>query len=214
MPKKALVVPKRILLGDSPFQGFIRLNTRDLTSVIMKNFRYEPRGDALEADTSLKQVIPYIWILNPDTKKVFLYQRAKHDTPAGEHIETRYLGKYSGGVGGHIDEDTEQHSKDPITDAMLRELKEEVAMNNYPTPKFYGYLNDETDSIGTVHFGLIAIAETAEEVHAKAEEGLISGRFYDITEVDKLMNDPKAVFENWTRISWPDIRAYMLQRKS
>ena len=212
MPKKALIVPKKTLLGESPFQGFIPLNTRDLTSVIMQNYRYEPRGDELESNKSLKQIIPYIWIVNPETGQAFMYQRAKHAIPEGEHVETRYMGKYSGGVGGHIDEDTEKHSKDPITDAMIRELKEEVDMRVYPAPKFYGYLNDETDDIGTVHFGLIAIAETSEEVHAKASEGLVSGRFYSVPEIDGLMSDSKAVFENWTRISWPYIKSYLAER--
>lgn len=211
MVKKALVVPRNILFRDGDMQGFAPLEVRDLVSVIMNNHYYHERGDLLEADTSLKQIIPYIWIVNTQTKKVFLYQRAKHDIPAGEHAELRYIGKYSGGVGGHIDDVTEQHSKDPITDAMMRELKEEVDMINYPIPKFVGYITDETDSLGSVHFGLLAIAETTEEVHARAEEGLVSGRFYSALEVQALMDDPKVVFETWTKLSWPYIKEYLLK---
>ena len=59
-------------------------------------------------------------------KKAFIYQRAL----GKDYQETRHINKYSGGVGGHVDE--EEHGGDPIVHAMNRELKKELIMNEYP----------------------------------------------------------------------------------
>jgi len=210
MVKEALVVPRKILFGGLEFQGFLPYKERDFVSTIIKNHIYRARGDSLENDSTLKQIIPYVWIVNPSSKKVFLYQRGNHKKPdSDEHVETRYLGKYSGGVGGHIDRDTEEGSENPLLKAMMRELREEVFMSSYPIPRFVGYINDDSDSIGSVHFGLVAIAETSAEVKTVESEGLLSGRFYDVEEVYSLMSDPKVSIESWTRLSWPFVKNYL-----
>ena len=214
MAKHALVVKRDMLFQGDEFQGFLSLKERDLVSVILNNHFYHPRGDELENDSSLKQVIPYIWIVSPGRKEVFLYKRKLNATDkANEYKEERYLNKYSGGVGGHIDQDTEGESENPITQAMMRELKEEVEMEGDHQPRFFGYINDDSDSIGKVHFGLVALVESDGKVKAKAEEGLEEGKFYSIEEADRLMNDSMVQKENWTNICWPFVRDYLLNLK-
>jgi predicted NUDIX family phosphoesterase len=209
MVKHALVVPRKVLFGGNEFQGFIPFSERDLVGTILTNHRYALRGNELENNSELKQIIPYIWIVNPQRREVFLYQRGSHDVPEGEHVETRYLGKFSGGVGGHIDKETEHGATDPIIAAMMRELREEVVMNTYPTPRFVGYLNDDSDSIGRVHLGLVALAETTSNVEARANEGLLSGRFYSVGDAQRLMDDSRVKVESWTRLSWPFVKDYL-----
>ena len=210
MGKEALVVPRKILFKGGEFQGFLGLEKGDFVSIVMGNYSYCERGEELEHDEELKQIIPYIWIVNLETRRVFLYKRGFNaNKQDGEFREERYMHKYSGGVGGHIDRDTEEGADDPVIQAMLRELREEVDMVNYLVPKIVGYINDDSDDIGKVHFGVVSIAETTGSVKARDEEGLSFGDFYSVEGVEKIFNSPENEVENWTRISWPFVRDYL-----
>ncbi len=211
MGKEALVVRRDILFGGKEFQGFLHLDKTDYISVILNknNHFYYLRGDELEKNKELKQIIPYVWIVNPLEKSVFLYKRIPSKKNNKEYKEKRYLDKYSGGVGGHIDRDTEERVSNPISNAMMRELREEIIMKNYPSPRLMGYLNDDSDSLGSVHFGIVAIAETMENVKARKSEGLSADRFYSIEETDEIFSNPNNEVESWTRISWPFIKEYL-----
>ena len=91
----------------------------------------------------------------------------------------------------------------------MRELKEEVIMENYPEPQLLGYINDDSDSLGRVHFGIVAIAKTYERVKSQKSEGLDFGSFYSINEIEEIFKDSNNEVENWTRISWPFVRDYL-----
>lgn len=209
MGKEALVVNRKTLFGNEEFQGFLPLEQRNFISIIYKKHFYHPRGDELENNHSLQQIIPYVWIINLKTKQALLYKRTLSEKQDAEYKEKRYLNKYSGGVGGHIDRNTEEGEEDPIMKAMMRELKEEIIMKNYPTPKLIGYINDDSDSLGRVHFGIVAIAETTNKVKANSSEGLSSAKFYPINEVENILSNQENEVENWTRISWPFVKDYL-----
>ena len=213
MVKEALVVKRDTLLKDKSFEGFLPVLEYDYFPLILRHFEYHPRGEQLEHDVSLKQIIPYVWIVNPRQKTVFLYKRSPNGNGKhGEYREIRYLNKYAGGVGGHIDRDTEEGVSDPVQHAMMRELEEEVEMPLYPQPKIIGYLNDNTDGLGMVHFGIVALAETHGPVSCRSAEGLSSGAFYSIDEVEHILATPTNEVENWTRLSWSFVKAYLLKK--
>jgi len=201
MVREILVVKRDTLFNNGDFHGFMPKERRDFSNLILQNFEYVERNDELENNPSLQQIIPYVWLINPKTGKAFLYQRSN------EGEEGRLHNKYSGGVGGHIDKDTEYYSQNPIVDAMMRELKEETTMTNYPTPKFVGFLNDETNMVGKVHFGIVAIAETEEDVIPA--QHMARGQFYSLEEIDEIFSDPNSSVETWTEISWPYIKQYL-----
>jgi len=94
MGKDALVVDRNVLFGGQEFQGFLSFEDRDFIETIGGNHYYHPRGDDLENNKSLQQVIPYVWIVNSVEKKAFLYKRtvnlSKQD---GEYREERYMNK-------------------------------------------------------------------------------------------------------------------------
>lgn len=196
--KEALVVPREILFSEKNFDGFLTTAEHDFTEKILENFEYRERSEHLENDASLKQIIPYVWIVNSNSKKIFLYKRST------EGDEGRLHNKYSGGVGGHIER---EDSENPIIDAMIRELKEEITMENYPSPEFVGFLNDDSDSVGKVHFGVVAIAETEENVEAAMH--MEHGKFYTIEEAEKLLSNPENSLENWSKLSWPFVKNYL-----
>jgi len=201
MAKEALVVKREILFKDKSFEGFLALEEHDFTSDILKNFFYHERGDKLENDSSLKQIIPYVLIVNPETKKIFAYRRANNQN----YSEKRLRNKWSFGLGGHIER---QDNGNPIVSGMIRELHEEVKMKEYPEPKIVGYLNDDSGDVEKVHFGILALAETNQDVQ-KGDEEMAEGRFMSFKEMESLFADSKNEFDKWTRISWPYVKQYM-----
>lgn len=202
MGKEALVVSRDVLFGKKYFEGFLPVLEYDYVSLILKYFKYHARGDELENDSLLQQIIPYVWIVHSTEKKVFAYRRASGKQ---HYQETRLMNKMSCGVGGHIDR---EDSDDPLEKAMMRELMEEVIMIHYPQPRIIGYLNDDSDAVGKVHFGVVAIAEVNGDVK-KGDDEMVEGRFYSVGELDKLFSDPQIEVESWTRLSWPFVKKYL-----
>ena len=203
MAREILVVRRDILFGNKSFQGFLEFGKNDYINIILNNYEYIDR-DLAEGNPKLQQPIPYVWIVNPKTKMIFAYRRAADKN----YRDQRLRNKWSCGVGGHIDRDTEENSKNPIIKAMMRELKEEVVMINYPTPKIIGYINDDSDSVGRDHFGIVAIAETNNDVR-KGDDEMAHGRFYSLSELERIFNDSNNDIETWTRISWPFVKDYL-----
>ncbi|MEK6909240.1 MAG: NUDIX domain-containing protein [Nanoarchaeota archaeon] len=201
MGDEILVVKRDVLFKESDFQGFNPIDEKNYLDIILENYNYLIRTHGLENDSSIKQPIPYVWILNPSEKKIFLYKRSKTGN------EGRLRDKFSGGVGGHIDKKTEENSDNPILDAMIRELKEEVFIKEYPIPKIVGFVNDDSDTVGEVHFGIVALAETDHEV--KPIEDMTHGKFYSINEIEEIFSSSNNEVESWTRISWPFIKDYL-----
>jgi predicted NUDIX family phosphoesterase len=204
MAKEILVVSRDILFRGKEFQGFVKTGDNDFVETIISNYAYKERA-LVENDANLKQPIPYIWLINPKTKKIFIYKR---NLGKGDYKETRHFHNYSGGVGGHIDRDTEEKSPNPIQDAMMRELKEEITMQNYPVPKIIGFINSEIDTFNSVHFGIIGIAETTENAKP-TDDGIAEGDFYSAEEIEKLFSNPSNKVENWTKLSWPFVKEYI-----
>lgn len=201
MPKEALVVKREILFKDKHFEGFLPVKDFDFISVINKNYFYAERGDKLENDISLQQIIPYVIITNPKTKKIFAYKRANNDN----YSEKRLRNKWSIGVGGHIER---VDNKNPIQEGMMRELKEELKIDNYPIPKIIGYVNDDSGSVESVHFGIIALAKTSEDVK-QGDDEMAHSSFYTIDEFEALISNRENELEGWSKIVWPVIKEYL-----
>lgn len=201
MPREILVVKRDDLFADRKLEGFCSIDEYNFLEKILSNFEYVERNDELESNPFYQQIIPYIWLVNPSTKQVFIYKRSK------DGGEGRLHEKYSGGVGGHIDKDTEEREENPLLAAAIRELKEETVIERYPSPNFTGFINDDSDAVNSVHFGVVAIAETTLDV--KPAEHMADGKFYSLEQVEELFSNPETDVEKWTRISWPFVRNYL-----
>ncbi|MBM3232019.1 hypothetical protein FJZ21_01415 [Candidatus Pacearchaeota archaeon] len=209
MGDEILVVERDILFKDFYFSGFVTKEQMNYIPIILGKNEFQVRTPELEANPAYQQIISYIWIINPKTKQVFAYKRAGKK----EHYnEGRLMNKVSCGVGGHIDK--EDAGWEVIEKVMMRELKEEVKMNHYPNPKVVGFINDDSNPVGEVHFGVVAIVETTEPVE-KGDNEMVSGNFYStghlytIGELERMFNDTNNEVEGWTRISWPFIKDYL-----
>lgn len=187
-----LVVPKEVLFRDKSFSGFLKAEDMNYISNILAHCIYKERDENLERDESLQQIVSYIWILNKQKGMVYLYKKGE---------------KTSGGVGGHIDKNYEEDEADPISSAMMKELSEEVAIKEYGTPKVVGYIKDDKDNIGKFHMGIVAILDTPHEVFSM--DDMKRGMFYTVDEAEKVLKEGNV--ENWTEISWPFIREYLVK---
>lgn len=129
------------------------------------------RRHELEMNEAFGQVLPYVVLHNDGG--IFTYQRT---SKVGEQ---RLAGNYSVGIGGHIDASDVQFSKpsviavvDTLTGAMRRELDEELVFSYNDSeqfafseldpvvrlsmaPQFVGIINDTSNEVGRVHYGLL-----------------------------------------------------------
>jgi predicted NUDIX family phosphoesterase len=204
MPKEALVVPRDVLFKDKHFEGFLPFKEHNYIPKILEHYEYHPRGDELEHNATLQQIIPYVWLINTNTKKVFAYKRIPGK---GDYVEKRLMNKFSCGLGGHIDK---EDSANPVTNAMMRELEEEIVMKAYPQPTVVGYVNLEYD-VHSVHFGIVAIAET-HETDITCADGVKEGAWYTAEELEAAFNHPDNQVEEWTTTSWPFVKDYLLSK--
>jgi predicted NUDIX family phosphoesterase len=185
-PEKVLVVPREELFeGMSEPQGFGTERLDALLGRIRGLARFEPRPE-VENDPSLKQVIPYVLVVRGP--EIFLLKRRAGQT------EARLRNLHSVGVGGHINP-PDGEAGDPVEAGLRRELAEEVEFRGRCEIEPLGYLNDDSNSVGSVHFGLVFVARTGGEV-VVAERDLMEGRFLPFAEALALLPG----METWSRI--------------
>lgn len=175
--------------GDGPLDFCMPLNENNITywnKRIQSGFFME--REAAERDSSFKQVIPYTIVM--DGTKILVLKRL----PAGN--EPRLHEKLSIGIGGHINPDDLDHgANDFVYTAALRELHEELYLPNDPLPRLIGLVNNETDSVGAVHVGLVFIVQTSSQYVAIREKDQLDGRFMPLEAMLEHEN-----FETWSKM--------------
>ncbi len=188
LEEHVLVFPSRILEQIGIFQG-LSFDVDKYLDVILdpKNQMYLKRKEA-ESDPAYKQLIPYA-VLHCDDK-VFVYRRGKLQG------EKRLLGNYSLGIGGHISISDPTLFGTTYQAGLQRELDEEVSLESRYTQRIVALLNDDSNEVGKVHFGIVhAIALEKPFVRPK-EKSINETGFLD---ADKLQRDIDK-FENWSKI--------------
>lgn len=214
-----MVVEREKLFGDDFFEkGYKSHSDVNFEKRILDNYSWMRRGDA-EVDPSYKQPIGYVLLVNPQEGTVFAYKRSTKDE---EYGEDRLQGKWSWGIGGHIDKGDEEGGN-PIYESMLRELTtEEVELvdGDVQNVRVLGYVNDdkqyETDtdkiSVGRVHFGILYVVETdATTVNPKDSE-VAEGRMMKLSELEEIFDASKGRdeinVESWSEIAVDPLRGY------
>lgn len=196
-----MVVDREKLFDGYSFNGFLEYGKFDYEKKILENFRYMKRGIA-EKDFSKKQPIAYAIIVNKKTKKIFVYQRSDSSK---DHGDERLENKWSWGVGGHIEKIDEKH-QNPIIHSMLREIKEEVDIKGRIKTKILGYINDDSNDIGKVHFGILYLVEIDGSVKPKSKE-LKMGKMIDIDKLDDICSSYNV--EDWSKIALAPLKRMM-----
>lgn len=186
MDEEILVV-RRLRLLDEPLHGFTREGLERHVNRVRVHGVFRPRH-SMERDPSWKQIIPYLIVRHASW--LFLFQRSA----AGG--EARLHGKYSIGLGGHINRGDVEGADDIVAASLQRELEEELVIHGSWRARLVGVLNDDTNPVGQVHFGLVHVVEVdGPAVRVRGSEAL-SGRLADQKEVLSLRDQ----METWSQL--------------
>ena len=219
--QRILVVERKILFDSEKhyFEGFREHHEHDYETKIISNLKIlrrghtsepadHPEGNA-ERDYDHKQPIGYNLIVNPEREEVFVYQRASKDK---NYNEKRLQGKWSCGVGGHI-EHFENKTENPIRESSIRETFEEVKIiGNQKDPQVIGYINYDSDDVGKVHFGIAYVTEIDGNVRPKDFE-MAEGKLIHISDLEEMCSSPDCVVEAWAKISLEPLKNYFEKYK-
>lgn len=158
--------------------------------VMPPNCHYVLREEA-EGDPGRKQIIPYALFVYED--RIFAYRRGKRGG------EERLHEKYSVGIGGHIAAtDVTLFSKDYVgyAEAMLREVYEEVNLSCAHEEACVGLINDDSNEVGRVHFGVVHVFKLADQLIAKKESAITDA---DLIPIDKALRSINR-YETWSQL--------------
>lgn len=186
MPEDVLVVPRERLFPSGAFHGFSSEGVERYLAAISAHAFFIPRAGA-EDDPSLKQIIPYVVLRHRD--HVFLVKRTRGGS------EERLREKFSIGIGGHINPEDVGDAADPVEAGMRRELEEEVHVPAGWRVRPVGSLNDDQEAVGSVHFGLVYVADLPSAEVRVRETGKLLGAFATLEEIHNVY----ARLETWSQ---------------
>jgi predicted NUDIX family phosphoesterase len=197
--EQVLVVRRSDLFpADSAWHG---LRTTDLDSyfdTISRLGFFLPRTQ-VEHDPAYQQIIPYVVFRHGD--RYFVTQR----TAAGSDARIHHL--YSLGVGGHLN--PVDGATDPLADGLRREWEEEVDYQGIFAPRLLGLLNDDSNPISSVHFGVIFLIEGSSDQISVRETTKLTGELLTLDELTALGADlepwARLVLDHLQRLEAPDI---------
>lgn len=226
-PAAPSAVPDEHVLGFSrqaldsigSFQGVsVDDKYRQLLSHDSLGFKHREKA---EVDPTFKQIIPYHLIFRPTHEGgplvVLGYYRTKKSG------EQRLKGKFSVGIGGHINhfdaglekpqESLSGFAPDYRRNTIYRkgaerELSEEINVTSIISERIIGYINDDSNEVGQVHFGVI-------HAHKLQPWGGVSDKedhlqLVGFRDVDTTYDRHEVEMENWTKMVLAAIREYDL----
>jgi predicted NUDIX family phosphoesterase len=188
MVERVLVLPREDVPGGCDFTGIREAGQQAMAALqgaVTIHGRFVDRPIA-EEDPALKQLIPYVVVR--DGALVYLMER----TAAGG--DARLHGKASIGVGGHLN--PLDDGEDPLTDGLRREWSEELVADWEPEFRLVGLLNDDSDSVGSVHLGVVFEVEAAGRPVEVRERDKLTGRFATAVQVRAAWDR----METWSRL--------------
>ena len=199
MSEQVLVVPRTVLFraGDRVVSGFQSAGVAGYLDRVARSGRFAPR-DQVEEDPSLQQIIPYGIVCLDEPcggKRVFLMRRTRGGN------ESRLHDLYSIGVGGHINPGDDTHpigvvgARDRVRVALDREITEELYVDTSYTVSCVGVINDDSNAVGEVHFGIVYRIDVESPRVRVRETDQLEGRFVPIEELSAYSER----LESWSR---------------
>ena len=176
------MVPRDVVPDRGAWHGLRAAGVEDLLEAVTFHGRYRPR-DEMELDPSWKQIIPYLVLR--DDERYFLMRR----TRAGG--DPRLHDRWSIGVGGHLNPGDEG-----VLGGLQREWREELEAGFEPAFEPLALLNDDTTDVGSVHLGVVFVADAGGRPVAVRETDKLSGSFVPPSEVAAGLD----YLETWSRI--------------
>ncbi len=196
--ERVLVFERDLLEKLGPFDGITTDMDRYLDTILdKKNNRFHLRYLA-EDDELLQQIIPYVLFVNGE--EVFSYVRGKQ---AGE---ARLVGNRSVGIGGHINPGDEMlfqgaavaTDRQTYLEAVGREIEEEVIVDEPFKPEIKALINDDSNPVGRVHFGVVHVCRLGGKTVRKREQQITQSGFIPIAD---LAGPRREELETWSRLA-------------
>ena len=180
-----LVIPRE-LVPPPAWQGLRRDDSAlaRLLASVESDGRFEPRA-LMEADPRFKQIIPYLVLLDGD--RWFLMRRTRAGT------DPRLHDRWSIGVGGHVGPEDGS-----VLGGLGREWAEELAAGFVPEFTPVGLLDDDATDVGSVHLGIVYVADAAGRPVSIRERDKLEGGFADVVEVEAVREG----MESWSRLAF------------
>ena len=180
--ERVLVVPRASIVPGAGWLGLRREGVDAALAAVAREGRFMLRSEA-EEDPAHKQVIPYLILRDAD--RWFLMRR----TRAGGDV--RLHDRWSIGVGGHLNPGDRD-----VAGGLRREWAEELVAGFEPDFTPVGLLNDDTTAVGSVHIGVVFIADAAGRPVSIRETDKLSGSFATTSEIVAVRD----VMETWSRL--------------
>jgi predicted NUDIX family phosphoesterase len=197
LEEHVLVFETQLLKQIGMFQGLSFELDKYLDIVLNPKYHtFIKRKDA-ESNPAFKQLIPYALLHCGD--KIFVYRRGKL------LAEKRLLGNYSLGIGGHISVTDPGLFSTTYEDGLKREINEEVTIDSRYTQRVVALLNDDSNDVGKVHFGIVHVLTLDEPLVKAREKSINETKFLTIEE---LQIDIEG-FENWSKICIQHIQKFV-----
>ncbi|MBI1854000.1 MAG: hypothetical protein HYR85_26985 [Planctomycetes bacterium] len=147
---------------------------------------------AAERDSSFKQIIPYCLVTTGED--LFLLHRF------GTQGEKRLHDKLSIGVGGHINPVDVGPDADVLDAGSQRELLEELRFETGFRREVIGIINDESTSVGSVHFGIVYRVRAENRDVSVRETDQMGGGFRPLAEMRQTFERERPRFETWSSL--------------
>lgn len=187
-----LVFESNLLDRIGQFQGYSLEAERYLDAILNSESLKFIERETAERDPRYKQLIPYVVLCW--NKELFTYLRG---ASGGEQ---RLRRKRSIGLGGHIEKRDAPEGLSGRTfyfEAIRREITEEVLIDGSYTEKIVAVLNDDTNDVGRVHFGILHIWFLQSPIVYPKEPEIDSAEFLTVSELNKKRHE----CESWSNIA-------------
>jgi predicted NUDIX family phosphoesterase len=188
-----LVFPFSLLKKLGLFQGLSREVDSYIPYILDKKNTKYIRRDLAEKDVNYKQLIPYVILRHENL--FFSYRRGK------KLSEKRLLGLFSIGIGGHISTNDPTLFDSVYEEGLAREINEEVKIESSYQLKTVALINDDSNEVGRVHFGVVHILNLENPYVVAREQSINEAKFRDIRDLLKKIDR----FENWSQICLKNI---------
>jgi predicted NUDIX family phosphoesterase len=105
-------------------------------------------------------------------------------------------GNYSIGIGGHISVNDPNLFGTTYEQGLQREINEEIDLQSNYTGRVGGLINDDTNDVGKVHFGVVHIFSLDQPLITPKEKSINETGFWSIEALKQNIEK----FENWSNI--------------
>lgn len=193
--ERIICFPSSLL--DNKYKNFTGVFKNEFLWQRIKNNLITLPRNTVEHDPSYRQIVVYVLVRFKN--QYLVYQRTKITK------EDRLQEMYSIGIGGHVNNSDNLHTQlfsdnsfdSFLSNAIFREVHEEIRIESNRTrePVFIGFLLDNTNDVGMVHFGVVSVIEIFDKkVFSKKEKGVGNLKFQNLS---SLQNNSEKL-ESWS----------------